>query len=65
MERCGLDPLQGDEDLVTPWDIVRETFGEQKSEIEDYLEEKYKHSYEDRQSYVLCVDPRCPSRNIL
>ena len=47
VERCGLDPLQGDEDLVTPWDIVRETFGEQKSEIEDYLEEKYKHSYED------------------
>ena len=21
-DRCGLDPLQGDEDLVTPWDIV-------------------------------------------
>ncbi|WP_029232652.1 family 43 glycosylhydrolase [Butyrivibrio sp. VCB2006] len=23
VERCGLDPLQGDEDLVTPWDIVK------------------------------------------
>ncbi len=25
VERCGLDPLQGDKELITPWDIVHET----------------------------------------
>ena len=24
VERCGMDPLEGDKDLVTPWDIIHE-----------------------------------------
>lgn len=79
-DRCGLDPLCGDEDLVTPWDIVHlmilakndkeskqkikeiiESFEFTTSlqiddllekehgyeSIEEFLEEKYKHPYED------------------
>ena len=44
VERCGLDPLQGDIDLVTPWDIVREN---EHKEIDDYLTQRYGHRYED------------------
>ncbi len=47
VERCGLDPLQGDADLVTPWDIVHQDSGEKINEIEEYLEKKYGHKYED------------------
>ena len=43
-ERCGLDPLCGDENLVTPWDIVRENGF---TNIDEYLEKKYGHRYED------------------
>lgn len=43
-ERCGLDPLCGDENLVTPWDIVREN---SFTNIDEYLEKKYGHRYED------------------
>ncbi|MCR5558649.1 MAG: family 43 glycosylhydrolase [Butyrivibrio sp.] len=60
-ERCGLDPLQGDENLVTPWDIVRKAIDSAGSEqgiddlpkdivgykkIDKYLEDRYGHSYE-------------------
>ena len=44
VERCGLDPLQGDTDLVTPWDIVRENG---HKEIDEYLTQRYGHRYED------------------
>ncbi|WP_022763733.1 family 43 glycosylhydrolase [Butyrivibrio sp. XPD2006] len=43
VERCGMDPLAGDADLVTPWDMVHG----QRVEIEKYLEERYGHKYED------------------
>ena len=43
VERCGMDPLAGDADLVTPWDIVHG----QRTEIEKYLEGRYGHKYED------------------
>lgn len=43
-ERCGLDPLCGDEELVTPWDIARENG---HAEIDKYLEDRYGHRYED------------------
>lgn len=43
-ERCGLDPLCGDEELVTPWDIARENG---RAEIDKYLEDRYGHRYED------------------
>ena len=45
-DRCGMDPLQGDADLVTPWDIVHGA-GDAQSLTEKYLEEKYGHKYED------------------
>ncbi|SCX81859.1 family 43 glycosylhydrolase [Butyrivibrio sp. INlla14] len=62
VDRCGLDPLMGDDDLTTPWDIVHsrikeiegskqpcsnEEFLNNLKEIEDYLEKKYGHKYED------------------
>ena len=69
VERCGLDPLQGDTDLITSWDIVHEKRNEVKeaakdgqnaqgtddftgdvtgfAEIEDYLEKRYGHKYDD------------------
>ncbi len=62
VERCGMDPLEGDKGLVTPWDIVhdiRESFGAVADEypedslargfadIEKYLENRYGHRYED------------------
>ncbi len=43
-DKCGLDPLMGDYDLVTPWDIVHENGF---VDIEKYLENKYGHKYED------------------
>lgn len=46
VEKCGMDPLMGDKNLVTPWDIVHEP-SEEKQEIEKYLEERYGHKYED------------------
>ncbi len=54
-DRCGLDPLEGDKDLITPWDIVRENIADcvnnpDKSgylAINKYLEDKYGHKYED------------------
>ncbi len=75
-DRCGLNPLKGDEDLVTPWDIIHgiikckikgeltellssykplldrrlAELGDDISEykkIENYLEKKYSHPYED------------------
>ena len=57
VDRCGLDPLMGDRDLVTPWDIIRSSISETKDnekdllkdlqEIDKYLEVKYGHKYED------------------
>ncbi len=47
VERCGLDPLQGDSSLITPWDIVHESRVKESLRIEKYLEEKYGHPYED------------------
>lgn len=51
-DRCGLDPLMGDENLITPWDIVREKIcsnnqAENYKKIDDYLADKYGHRYED------------------
>ena len=47
-ERCGLDPLEGDENLITTWDIVHEHNNEKGyCEIEKYLEDRYGHVYED------------------
>ena len=54
-DRCGLDPLQGDAGLVTPWDIVHENAtraelngtAEGYKQIESYLEGKYGHCYND------------------
>ncbi|MCR4895162.1 MAG: family 43 glycosylhydrolase [Lachnospiraceae bacterium] len=43
VEKCGMDPLGGDRNLVTPWDIVHEAAAE---EIDAYLQEKYGHPYE-------------------
>ena len=42
VERCGMDPLEGDVDLVTPWDI-----GCANMEIDKYLEDRYSHCYGD------------------
>ena len=62
VERCGLDPLKGDIDLVTPWDIVRDILDKgdkseyfiecsngtpQHKEIDLFLEKRYSHSYDD------------------
>ncbi len=44
VERCGLDPLNADKDLVTSWDIVRDMG---QKDIEKYLEDRYGHKYED------------------
>ncbi|WP_024864631.1 family 43 glycosylhydrolase [Butyrivibrio sp. FCS014] len=56
-DKCGMDPLFGDTDLVTPWDIVHEMSGgaenlshekrEGAGKIEEYLEKRYGHKYED------------------
>ncbi len=61
-ERCGMDPLEADRGLVTPWDIVHGTLESFKTihdeypedslahgygEIEKYLENRYGHKYED------------------
>ncbi|SFQ20598.1 xylan 1,4-beta-xylosidase [Butyrivibrio proteoclasticus] len=61
-ERCGLDPLKGDINLVTPWDIVHDIAenglkskyavkgsicNSEHKEIEQYLEKRYSHSYYD------------------
>lgn len=54
-DRCGLDPLQGDRNLTTPWDIVhRKAFGADADNewadhagIESYLEKRFCHKYED------------------
>ncbi len=54
-ERCGLDPLQGDFELVTPWDIVHEKrrnpnlpeINKGYTKIENYLEKKFGHKYEN------------------
>ena len=61
-ERCGLDPLKGDIDLITPWDIVHDIAengskseyavvgsicNQEHKEIELYLEKRYAHSYDD------------------
>ena len=56
VDRCGLDPLQGDKDLVTPWDIVHNNITDISTDnansnrfigIEEYLEKRYNHKYED------------------
>ncbi len=48
VEKCGMDPLSGDRDLITPWDIVHDsTASAEKSDIEKYLEKLYGHRYED------------------
>ncbi len=63
VERCGMDPFEGDLDLVTPWDIVHKNIiipsnctcdNENRqlpdgriSVIEEYLENRYGHRYED------------------
>ena len=46
VEKCGMDPLKGDKNLCTPWDIVRNKDYYSK-EIDDYLADKYEHPYED------------------
>ncbi|RKM55373.1 glycoside hydrolase [Butyrivibrio sp. CB08] len=43
VEKCGMDPLVGDKNLETPWDLVHK----RHSEIEQYLESRYAHKYED------------------
>ena len=43
VEKCGMDPLKGDKDLVTCWDIVHDRF----PEIDKYLEERFKGRYVD------------------
>ncbi len=43
-ERCGMDPLQGDSDLVTPWDIARQ---KKCDSIDTYLASRYGRDYED------------------
>ncbi len=44
VDKCGMDPLKGDFNLITPWDIVHE---KNYKSIEDYLEKKYGHVYGD------------------
>ncbi len=39
-DRCGLDPLQGDADLITPWDIVNENILKLKKDIDTYTYKK-------------------------
>ncbi len=43
-DKCGMDPLKGDKNLVTPWDIVKENGFK---DIDEYLTKKYGHPYED------------------
>lgn len=43
VERCGMDPLSADKNLLTPWDIVHDKY----LEIEAFLEKRYDHKYED------------------
>ncbi len=43
-EKCGMDPLEGDHNLETSWDIIHRTGAK---ELEEYLEECYGHKYED------------------
>jgi xylan 1,4-beta-xylosidase len=43
VEKCGMDPLCGDKNLVTPWDLVHNRY----TEIEKYLQERYGNKYED------------------
>ncbi len=38
-DRCGLDPLQGDTDLITPWDIVHERIATLESKNRDGLDD--------------------------
>ncbi|WP_242840737.1 family 43 glycosylhydrolase [Butyrivibrio proteoclasticus] len=60
VDKCGMDPTAGDNNLVTSWDIVREQLHETDNKeidgtgnapdfagIEEYLENKYGHKYED------------------
>ncbi|MBE5825554.1 MAG: glycoside hydrolase [Butyrivibrio sp.] len=57
VDKCGMDPLEGDKDLTTAWDIVHEmsmgkdTLPDERSKgaqrIEEYLEKRYGHKYED------------------
>ena len=62
VDRCGLDPIMGDKDLITPWDLVHFKIKEIEDssnandsnellnnlrKIEKYLEKKYGHKYED------------------
>lgn len=35
VDRCGLDPLLGDEDLVTPWDIIKEQLNKELFETKE------------------------------
>ncbi len=44
VEKCGMDPLAGDHNLETPWDIVHRAGAK---EIEEYLEKRFDHKYED------------------
>ncbi|MBO6242389.1 MAG: family 43 glycosylhydrolase [Butyrivibrio sp.] len=62
VERCGLDPLKGDIDLITPWDIVHDIVTKggnspyfvensnckpEHKKIEVFLEKRYSHAYDD------------------
>lgn len=44
VEKCGMDPLEGDSNLVTPWDIVHRVGAK---ELEDYLEKRFGSKYDD------------------
>ena len=43
VEKCGMDPLEADKNLVTSWDIVHD----RHHEIEKYLETRYSAAYKD------------------
>jgi xylan 1,4-beta-xylosidase len=45
VDKCGMDPLEGDAFLLTPWDIVHEDHKKDTSQIEHYLEERYRCRY--------------------
>ncbi len=64
VEKCGMDPLSGDRNLTTPWDIVHRRMTSYSTlldgtedtndtlfggycEIEEYLQKRYGHSYDD------------------
>lgn len=63
VEKCGMDPLEGDINLITPWDIIRrhlssdgktensadksETEKEPFRQIDEYLTKRYGHPFED------------------